>query len=69
MAKREKKGTKDDGSGEDRVVKIPSAAEAKDKVLVEGYDYTIEAGLFVFTAGYLKRRGYCCGSGCRNCPY
>ncbi len=37
--------------------------------LVEGVDYYIENGLFVFTAEYLKRRGYCCQSGCRHCPY
>jgi hypothetical protein len=23
----------------------------------------------VFTSSYLQRRGYCCDSGCRNCPY
>jgi hypothetical protein len=23
----------------------------------------------VFTASYLRRRGYCCDSGCRHCPY
>jgi iron complex transport system substrate-binding protein len=32
-------------------------------------DYTLEGGAMVFTRGYLSRRGYCCGSGCRNCPY
>jgi len=26
-------------------------------------------GLMVFTAEYHLRRGYCCGSGCRHCPY
>jgi hypothetical protein len=26
-------------------------------------------GLTVFTAGYLARRGTCCDSGCRHCPY
>ncbi|MBI1351034.1 MAG: hypothetical protein GC156_07945 [Actinomycetales bacterium] len=26
-------------------------------------------GLFVMTARYLADRGYCCGSGCRHCPY
>jgi hypothetical protein len=26
-------------------------------------------GLVVLTAGYLARRGHCCGSGCRHCPY
>jgi hypothetical protein len=38
-------------------------------VLVEGVDYVIERGRWVFTAHYLKRRGYCCGNGCRNCPW
>ncbi|MBK9995281.1 MAG: hypothetical protein IPP01_15175 [Saprospiraceae bacterium] len=37
--------------------------------LIEGIDYTIENGLFVFTSLYLTKRGYCCGNGCRNCPY
>ena len=23
----------------------------------------------IFTAQYLLQRGYCCGNGCRNCPY
>ncbi|MDX5478959.1 MAG: DUF5522 domain-containing protein [Cyclobacteriaceae bacterium] len=23
----------------------------------------------VFTAQYHSRRGYCCGSGCKHCPY
>jgi iron complex transport system substrate-binding protein len=26
-------------------------------------------GYEVFTAEFLRRRGYCCGSGCRHCPY
>jgi hypothetical protein len=37
--------------------------------LVEGRDFYYEGPLMVFTAEYLRRRGYCCGSGCRNCPY
>ncbi|HET9236495.1 MAG TPA: DUF5522 domain-containing protein [Oligoflexus sp.] len=39
--------------------------------LVEGVDYTIDpiTGYMIFTAAYHLRRGYCCGSGCRNCPY
>jgi hypothetical protein len=36
--------------------------------LEEG-DYYEEKGLFVFTAQYHLKRGYCCGSGCRHCPY
>lgn len=37
--------------------------------LVEGIDYYIEGGRFVFTEHYLRKRGYCCQSGCRHCPY
>ena len=37
--------------------------------LTEGRDYYTEGTSMVFTASYLKRRGYCCGSGCRHCPY
>lgn len=38
-------------------------------LLVEGIDFYYENGLMVFTAEYLKKREYCCGSGCRHCPY
>ncbi|HEY6659761.1 MAG TPA: ABC transporter substrate-binding protein [Pyrinomonadaceae bacterium] len=37
--------------------------------LTEGKDHYVENGAMVFTASYLQRRGYCCGSGCRHCPY
>ena len=37
--------------------------------LQEGIDYYVEDGLLVFTAHFLQRRGYCCESGCRHCPY
>lgn len=37
--------------------------------LVEGEDYYLEGGLMVFTALYHLKRGYCCDSGCRHCPY
>jgi len=32
-------------------------------------DYYYEDGKLVFTAHYLKKRGYCCKNGCRHCPY
>lgn len=35
----------------------------------EGEDYYIEGGLYVFTAKYHLKRGYCCESGCKHCPY
>jgi hypothetical protein len=37
--------------------------------LQEGIDFYIENGRYVFTAHYLRKRGYCCQSGCRHCPY
>lgn len=37
--------------------------------LQEGVDFYWENGLFVFTEQYHKKRGHCCGSGCRHCPY
>lgn len=36
----------------------------------EGEDfYYDDDGLMVLTAAYLKRRGHCCHSDCRHCPY
>jgi broad specificity phosphatase PhoE len=37
--------------------------------LVDGEDYYYEGEMIVFTARYHLRRGYCCKSGCRHCPY
>ena len=37
--------------------------------LVEGDFYWIEEGYRVFTEQYLLKRGYCCESNCRHCPY
>lgn len=28
-----------------------------------------DSGYEVMTEFYLRRRGFCCGSGCRHCPY
>ena len=37
--------------------------------LVEGVDYYVEDGKYVFTEAYHLKRGYCCNSRCRHCPY
>ncbi len=37
--------------------------------LIEGEDFYMEGENLVFTAAYLRKRGYCCESGCRHCPY
>ena len=37
--------------------------------LIEGIDYYLEKNYWVFTEWNHLKRGYCCGSGCRHCPY
>jgi hypothetical protein len=32
-------------------------------------DFYLEGPYLVFTAAYHLKRGYCCHSGCRHCPY
>jgi len=49
---------------EDGALAVGQVAELR-----EGLDYYLEGGLFVFTATFLRKRGYCCESGCRHCPY
>jgi Family of unknown function (DUF5522) len=40
------------------------------KELTEGIHYYMnEEGFVVFTEKYHLERGYCCGNGCRHCPY
>jgi hypothetical protein len=44
-------------------------SSTSDNGVVEGEDYYWEGPFMVFTAHYLRRRGYCCERGCRHCPY
>lgn len=38
--------------------------------LVEGVDYYFnEDGYIVLTEKYHLDKGFCCGNGCRHCPY
>jgi len=32
-------------------------------------DYYFDGPYLVFTAAYHLKRGFCCQSGCRHCPY
>lgn len=37
---------------------------------IEGVDYYLnEEGFVTLTGHYLLKRGYCCGNGCKHCPY
>ncbi len=37
--------------------------------VIKGIDYYLEGEAMVFTEHYLKKKGFCCKSGCRHCPY
>lgn len=38
--------------------------------VVEGIDYIVDdLGRMIFTAWHHLKRGGCCKSGCKNCPY
>jgi hypothetical protein len=40
------------------------------KELIKGVDYYLsDEGLIVLTEKYHLDKGYCCGNGCRHCPY
>lgn len=41
----------------------------KNFIFEEGKDYYLENGAIVLTERYLKKRGKCCSSGCRHCPF
>jgi hypothetical protein len=47
------------------------AIRAHDRALSSGEDTYLDpaTGYVVLTSAYLAQRGYCCGSGCRHCPY
>jgi hypothetical protein len=44
-------------------------SRSKPPSLVEGVDYYMDGSKFVFTAAYHQKRGYCCNSKCRHCPF
>lgn len=44
-------------------------AHARAVAAGEGGYLDPRSGLFVMTAASLAARGYCCGNGCRHCPY
>lgn len=39
------------------------------ETFVEGIDFYFEDDKMVLTRRYLANRGFCCGNGCRHCPY
>ncbi|HVU60368.1 MAG TPA: DUF5522 domain-containing protein [Mycobacteriales bacterium] len=54
-----------DTPGRDEIIGAHADAVARNEA---GYiDPT--SGLFVLSASFLADRAYCCGRGCRHCPY
>jgi len=50
--------------------KIPKKRQKLVPIPLEPGDYYLnEDGLMVFTAQYHLKRGFCCGSKCKHCPY
>lgn len=44
--------------------------KSNDDNFIEGiHFYYDENNYIVFTEKYHLQRGYCCGNGCRHCPY
>jgi len=51
----------------DAKVLTPDASPSAQKLAPEDFYY--EGPYMVFTAAYHLKRGSCCHSGCRHCPY
>jgi hypothetical protein len=45
------------------------AASLRPRPLKKGEDFYMDGAAMVFTASYHLRRGSCCESGCRHCPF
>jgi hypothetical protein len=43
--------------------------DPSDTPEIEEEDYYFDGPYLVFTEAYHRKRGFCCQSGCRHCPY
>ena len=50
-------------------MRLPDEEELSETELIEGKDYYMDGPYLVFTEAYHLRRGYCCHSKCRHCPW
>jgi len=63
-----KKDTKN-SDAEDENNKNTTSEGKKPELLGDGDYYLTPEGYKCFTEQYHLKRGYCCQSGCRHCPY
>jgi hypothetical protein len=56
---------------EDRDEATPSSGETEafEPSELAPEDFYLDGPYMVFTAAYHLKRGYCCNSECRHCPY
>jgi hypothetical protein len=56
---------------EDRNETTPASGETEafDPSALAPEDFYLDGPYMVFTAAYHLKRGYCCNSDCRHCPY
>jgi hypothetical protein len=47
----------------------PDATPAAEQSDLQSEDFYYEGPYLVFTSAYHLKRGYCCNSDCRHCPY
>jgi hypothetical protein len=47
----------------------PDATKRAAEEALQPEDFYMEGPYMVFTAAYHLRRGHCCNSDCRHCPY
>ena len=55
--------------GEQTAAELRATESSNTPAPLEPEDFYYENGLTVFTAAYHLKRGYCCNSGCRHCPF
>lgn len=48
---------------------MSDARNSAEPVDNDDEDFYFDGPYLVFTAAYHLKRGYCCQSGCRHCPY
>ena len=48
---------------------LETADSSAKEELLGPEDFYMEGPYMVFTEAYHLRRGYCCNSSCRHCPY
>ncbi len=47
----------------------PGESESAEVSELDPEDFYFDGPYMVFTAEYHLKRGYCCNSDCRHCPY